>query len=136
MVGRRRGAWLAAAAIAFGLACAGKYLYGVVGLAIVIDWALRVRATEEGAGPRLRGLVPILGFLALGAVAFLAADPYLWPDPVGRLISSITLPRRLRGHGRRPGDRLAHVAAARLAHGLRAGGLAGPVDVRRGRGPR
>ncbi len=90
VVGRRRGAWLAAAAIAFGLACAGKYLYGVAGLAIVIDWALRVRSTEEGAGPRLRAMVPILGFLALGAVAFLAADPYLWPDPVGRLIASIT----------------------------------------------
>lgn len=90
VVGRRRGAWLAAAAIALGLACAGKYLYGVAGLAIVIDWALRVRSTEEDAGPRLRGLVPILGFLALGAVAFLAADPYLWPDPVGRLIASIT----------------------------------------------
>ena len=90
VVGRRRAAWLAAAAIAFGLACAGKYLYGVAGLAIAVDWALRVRSTEEGAGPRLRGLVPILGFLALGAVAFLAANPYLWPDPVGRLISSIT----------------------------------------------
>ena len=90
VVGRRRAAWLAAAAIAFGLACAGKYLYGVAGLAIAVDWALRVRSTEEGAGPRLRGLVPILAFLALGAVAFLAANPYLWPDPVGRLISSIT----------------------------------------------
>jgi ABC-type sugar transport system permease subunit len=89
VAGRRRAAWLAAAAVAFGLACAGKYLYGVVGLAIVIDWAVRVRATEEGWNARLRGLAPILGFLALGAVAFLAADPYLWPDPVGRLISSI-----------------------------------------------
>ena len=90
VVGRRRAAWLGAAAVAFGLACAGKYLYGVVGLAIAVDWVLRVRSTEEGAGARLRGLVPIIGFLALGAVAFLAANPYLWPDPVGRLVSSIT----------------------------------------------
>jgi ABC-type sugar transport system permease subunit len=90
VAGRRRGAWLVAAAIAFGLACAGKYLYGVAGLAIVIDWALRVRATGEGAAPRLRAIVPLIGFLVLGAVAFLAADPYLWPDPVGRLVSSIT----------------------------------------------
>ncbi len=89
VTGRRRAAWLGAAAVAFGLACAGKYLYGVAGLAIIADWALRVRATEEGRRDRLRGLVPILGFLALGAVAFLAADPYLWPDPVGRLASSI-----------------------------------------------
>jgi len=90
VAGRRKAAWLAAAAIAFGLACAGKYLYGVVGLAIVVDWALRVRSTEEGWNARLRGLAPILGFLVLGALAFLAADPYLWPDPVGRLISSVT----------------------------------------------
>ena len=90
VMGRRRAAWLAAAAIAFGLACAGKYLYGVAGLAIAVDWALRVRSTEEDAGPRLRGIAPILAFLALGAGAFLVANPYLWPDPVGRLISSIT----------------------------------------------
>ncbi|MGE5198273.1 MAG: carbohydrate ABC transporter permease, partial [Rhodospirillaceae bacterium] len=88
--GRRRGAWLVAAAVAFGLACAGKYLYGVVGLAIVVDWALRIRTRHEGGGERARALVPVLGFVALGIVAFFVANPYLWPDPVGRLVSSIT----------------------------------------------
>ena len=99
---RRRGAWLVSAAVALGLACAGKYLYGVAGLAIVVDWALRVRASRAGpdasAGRRrpgagiravLGGLVPVAGFLALAFVAFLLADPYLWPDPVGRLASSL-----------------------------------------------
>lgn len=98
---RRRAAWLAAAAVAFGLACAGKYLYGVAGLAIALDWVLRLRA---GPGPdavhgadRLgrrvadwgRRLAPVGGWLVLGLGAFLLADPYLWPDPIGRLAASI-----------------------------------------------
>lgn len=88
--GRRR-AWLAAAAVAFGLACAGKYLYGVAGLAIVVDWALRAREASPGGSRRvpIRAVAPIAGFVALSAGAFLLADPYLWPDPVGRLASSL-----------------------------------------------
>ncbi|HYO42647.1 MAG TPA: sugar ABC transporter permease [Candidatus Limnocylindrales bacterium] len=88
--GRRRAGWIGMAAIAFGFACAGKYLYGVAGLAIVADWALRARADHAGAASRIRAFAPALLFLALGAVAFLAANPYLWPDPLGRLASSIT----------------------------------------------
>ncbi len=87
---RRKGAWLVAAAVALGLACAGKYLYGVAGLAIVVDWALRVRGSGTGGSrPAPHALLPIAGFLAIGFVAFLLADPYLWPDPVGRLASSL-----------------------------------------------
>ncbi len=83
-------AWLVAAAVAFGIACASKYLYGVAGLAIVVDWLWRTRATPGRRRPRTargvaRWLAPVAGWLAIGAVAFLAADPYLWPDPVGRL---------------------------------------------------
>jgi ABC-type sugar transport system permease subunit len=92
---RRRTAWLAFAAIAFGLACAGKYLYGVAGLAILADWLLRWRAGEPvPAGPGGRGgtgwrAAAIGGWALLAVVAFFAANPYLWPDPVGRLASSI-----------------------------------------------
>ena len=92
---RRRAAWLAFAAVSFGLACAGKYLYGVAGLAILADWLLRWRAGEVvPAGPGGRGgsawrTAAIAGWVALAAAAFFAANPYLWPDPVGRLASSI-----------------------------------------------
>jgi ABC-type sugar transport system permease subunit len=93
--GRRRNGLLVAAAVAFGLACAGKYLYGVVGLAIVADWLLRTRPAElRLRRPDLRAttrwLAPVAGWLVLGFAVFLAANPYLWPDPVGRLVSSIT----------------------------------------------
>jgi ABC-type sugar transport system permease subunit len=92
--GRRR-AWLVAAAVAFGMACASKYLYGVAGLAIVVDWLWRTRATSRPDGVRrtargiARWLAPIAGWLAIAGVAFVASDPYLWPDPVGRLAESI-----------------------------------------------
>ena len=93
--GRRR-AWLVAAAVAFGMACAGKYLYGVAGLAIAIDWLWRTRATTAapGGGRSAAGIgrwaLPVVAWMALGLVAFVAFDPYLWPDPLGRLAESIT----------------------------------------------
>jgi hypothetical protein len=63
-----------------GLAAAGKYPYGAVGLLTLAPLTIM-------AIPR-RPLV----WLALGGaalVAFVAFDPYLWPDPVGRLSGSI-----------------------------------------------
>jgi ABC-type sugar transport system permease subunit len=92
---RRRTAWLALAAVSFGLACAGKYMYGVAGLAIVADWLLRWRAGEAvPAGPGGRDgnawrAAAIAGWVGLAVAVFFAADPYLWPDPVGRLASSL-----------------------------------------------
>ncbi|MFN8630551.1 MAG: ABC transporter permease subunit [Chloroflexota bacterium] len=98
---RRRVAWLAGAGIAFGLACAGKYLYGVAGLAILLDWLLRLQAEAEATGTRpepspgerlrawVRRLRPLGGWILLALAVFVLADPYLWPDPIGRLASSI-----------------------------------------------
>lgn len=86
----RRGAWLVAAGVAFGFACAGKYLYGVAGVAIAVDWLLRVRGAHEDSGRSpLRRVAPVAGWVVLAFGAFLLANPYLWPDPVGRLASSI-----------------------------------------------
>ena len=90
---RRRRAWITAAAVAFGLACAGKYLYGVAGLAIMADWLWRTRP-EPGQQRRpvaiVRWLAPVGAWALLGAGVFLAANPYLWPDPIGRLGASLT----------------------------------------------
>jgi len=87
---RRRRAWLGAAAIAFGLACAGKYLYGVAGLAIAVDWLWRTRPDPwRRPGAIARWLAPVGAWMLVAFVTFLAADPYLWPDPIGRLSASI-----------------------------------------------
>lgn len=86
--GRRIG--LVAAAVAFGLACDGKYLYGVAGVAVVADWLWRSRPERpRDASAAARWIGGPLGWLLLAFVVFLLADPYLWPDPVGRLWASI-----------------------------------------------
>jgi hypothetical protein len=71
---------MAASFALLGVAAAGKYPYGAVGLLAMVPLTIL-------ALPR-RPLV----WLALGGaalVAFVAFDPYLWPDPVGRLGDSI-----------------------------------------------
>ena len=93
--GRRRArrVWLIASAVAFGLACSSKYPYGVVGLAILADWAWSTRPSlrMDGGVPVNRGrwLVPLFAWSVAAIVVFFAANPYLWPDPIGRLGSSL-----------------------------------------------
>jgi ABC-type sugar transport system permease subunit len=95
---RRRLAWLAVSAIAFGLACASKYPYGIVGLAILGDWAWSTRPWHQPSqvarlawAPLVRRwLGPVVAWTLVAIGAFLLADPYLWPDPLGRLGASLT----------------------------------------------
>jgi hypothetical protein len=105
--------WLAVSAIGLGLTAATKYVYAVVGIAIAIDWLLTWRTTRSGhraatgdgssspaSAPAAasavsggsddrRGLRPLLTWGLLAVAVFLAADFYLWPDPLGRFASSI-----------------------------------------------
>ena len=91
----RRWGWLAVSATCLGLTAAAKYLYCVAGLAIAADALLRAVAIE--AGPRglarlratLSRLAPMLAWGALAGLVFFAANPYLWPDPIGRLSESV-----------------------------------------------
>ena len=92
----RRRSWLTAAAVTFGLACAGKYLYGVAGIAILADWLWRSRpagfrhaASAVRARAVGRWLAAPGAFILVSIAAFFIADPYLWPDPIGRLASSL-----------------------------------------------
>ncbi|HEX7950015.1 MAG TPA: ABC transporter permease subunit [Candidatus Limnocylindrales bacterium] len=88
---RGRRVALVAAAVAFGLASDGKYLYGVAGVAVVIDWLWRSRPDRlRDAASIARWLAGPAGWLVLAFAVFFAADPYLWPDPVGRLWASIS----------------------------------------------
>ena len=78
---RRRLAYIASA-IGIGLAVGAKYPYAIAGLAIVVD---RLRRTRRGETLRLKDA---LGWSAIAALAFFAVNPYLWSDPIGRLIAS------------------------------------------------
>jgi 4-amino-4-deoxy-L-arabinose transferase-like glycosyltransferase len=87
--GRRR-RWLVASAVFLGLALAGKYLYGVAGLAILADWLWTTRPERlRDRRALFEWLRPIGPWWLLAFLCFFAADPYLWPDPVGRLSASI-----------------------------------------------
>ncbi|MBK9715346.1 MAG: ABC transporter permease subunit [Kouleothrix sp.] len=94
---RRSGdGWWWAAAAALGVTAAGKYLYAAGGFAALI-WMLwrgqqrtnNVQTFERSSARtfRLWPLVAAWGLVAL--LFFYAADPALWPDPVGRLRESI-----------------------------------------------
>ncbi len=73
------GSWFWLSAGLLGVAAASKYIYAVVGLAAVpfIVWQQRRKPWN----------VLLYGLLALAV--FLALNPILWPDPLGRLRDSI-----------------------------------------------
>lgn len=79
---RRRRLTYIASAIGIGLAVGAKYPYAIAGLAIVVD---RLRRTRRGERLKLNDA---LGWSAIAALAFFAVNPYLWSDPIGRLIAS------------------------------------------------
>ncbi len=78
-------AWLALSAAMLGLTAASKYIYCLVGIAILIDWFLDAREQN-----RLRNSALLaLGWGVLAVGIFFAANPYLWTDPLARLQESI-----------------------------------------------
>ena len=96
---RRRRVLLAGAAAFLGLACAGKYYSGLAGIAIAVHWLWESRPSGRWRSPGAIGrwLGPPVGWLALAFALFFAADPYLWPDPVGRLADSLLFHGRYAG---------------------------------------
>jgi arabinogalactan oligomer/maltooligosaccharide transport system permease protein len=87
--GAARWRWLAVSAVALGLTAAAKYPFALVGVTVGAYW---LWGEWRAHGPS-RALVRALGPLAMwGAVAvaiFFFADPYLWPDPINRLLDSL-----------------------------------------------
>ncbi len=71
-------------AVALGLTAAGKYIYAVVGLAVAADALWRLAEAR-----RPRGLLVLLGWGGLALLVFFAANPVLWPDPLGNLLDSL-----------------------------------------------
>lgn len=77
--------WLVASAVFLGLTAASKYLYCVIGIAILADWFMDAKARDE-VKPFLRYAL-LWGFL--GVAIFFAANPFLWVDPIQRLRESV-----------------------------------------------
>ncbi|PWH18685.1 MAG: hypothetical protein DDG60_00185 [Anaerolineae bacterium] len=92
--------WWLASALLLGLTASGKYLYALVGLAILLDWYFRRwyrpspphQPEKPPTAGLLRHLAPPREILLWGLSAllfFLLTNPYLWPNPPGRLADSL-----------------------------------------------
>jgi ABC-type sugar transport system permease subunit len=79
-------AWLALSAAALGLTAASKYLFCIAGIAVVLHWLWQAQKDRDML---LKQLGLLLGWSLLAVLAFIAADPFLWSDPIGNLKSSI-----------------------------------------------
>lgn len=79
--------WLALSGIALGLTAASKYMYCVVGIAILADWAIANKNTLRAQW--LNYGLKVGAWILLALIFFALADPYLWNDPVQRLRDSI-----------------------------------------------
>ena len=77
--------WLAVSAVFLGFTAASKYLYCTIGVAVLADWFLGERHDGKWK-PTLR-MAAIWGVIAI--IVFFVFDPYLWPDPIGRLKDSV-----------------------------------------------
>ena len=84
---RKPGGWLLLSAVLLGLTAASKVPYCLAGLAVAVDWLAAEWDALRAAG--WKRLLPLAGWGALALLVFFAADPYLWPDPIGRLSQSL-----------------------------------------------
>lgn len=88
--------WWLASALLLGLTTAGKYIYALVGFAILLDWYFgrwyRPSQPHQQLSPPAPNLAPPREMLLWGLSAllfFLLANPYLWPNPLGRIADSL-----------------------------------------------
>ncbi len=77
----RQTAWLVGSAILLGLAADSKFLHGTIGFAVLIDWFLEAKGNNDLS--RYYRKAFLWGLLSL--FVFFIANPFLWPDPLGRL---------------------------------------------------
>ncbi|NWF64892.1 MAG: hypothetical protein HXY38_11365 [Chloroflexi bacterium] len=78
--------WWVASALLLGLTAANKYIYAVVGFAILLDWLIDTFETNK-QWSRFFKTALLWGLTSLAA--FILFNPYLWTDPIERLSDSL-----------------------------------------------
>jgi hypothetical protein len=81
-----RWVWLMLSAVFLGMTAAGKYIYCVVALAVLIDFTIRLVQDKQAVRQRLFAM---LAWGVTGVAMFLVFDPFLWIHTLERLSSSI-----------------------------------------------
>ncbi len=82
---RQADIWLALSAVVLGITAASKYIYAIVGIAILLHFGIALLRRQ--APPRLAWRVA--GWALLSLLMFFVFDPYRWPHPFERLARSI-----------------------------------------------
>jgi len=82
---KKAGAWLVLSSVFLGITAASKYIYCVVGIAIIIH-AIFAVLTKKLPNSILKWIV---GWGVISVIVFFIADPYLWPNPFDRFMDSI-----------------------------------------------
>jgi hypothetical protein len=77
--------WLAASALFLGLTAASKYVYCVIGIAILLHFIMALIQKQIPA----RLLLHMLTWSLAALIIFFVFDPYLWSNPIARLSQSI-----------------------------------------------
>lgn len=75
--------WLVLSALALGMSAASKYMYAVVGIAIVIAVII------QGWKQKIPALLGLAGWGLLCLAFFFMLDPILWHSPLSRLAASV-----------------------------------------------
>jgi hypothetical protein len=78
--------WMFISSIMLGITIAGKYMYGIVGLAILIHWlgnAVIKKITFKFF------ILELTGYGLVAIVSFFAVNPILWTDTISRLAWSL-----------------------------------------------
>ena len=83
---RKHHAWLIFSAVALGATAASKYVYCVVGMGILIHFTIAL-IRKQIPRQTIRWII-LWGMVSL--ICFFVFDPYLWADPWGRLLKSLT----------------------------------------------
>jgi ABC-type sugar transport system permease subunit len=81
-------AWLVGSAVFLGLTASAKYIYALIGIAILVDWVLITRRKDKNGHWTFLKQATIWGVISL--ITFYLSNPYLWPAPIERLVESVT----------------------------------------------
>jgi len=81
----RRNLWIVLSAVFLGLTAASKYMYCIVGIAVFLDWVMRLRSERKQSQTGFVLLIWVGGAI----LVFILCFPYLWKDTLPRLLDSV-----------------------------------------------
>jgi len=87
---REKTRWLVLSGVLLGLTASSKYVYALVGIAILVDWFRTHMTATRALRPQFRDtFLRILMWGGISLLTFVASDPYLWPDVIERVAASL-----------------------------------------------